>query len=181
MTDRTFWITKTNDLMPEGSYEFDADGKMNRNGLYAENGGLYYYVNNQLNYAGLIEIDGDYYYIRSNGQAVTGRTFWITKTNDLMAEGSYEFGADGKMLQQKDGIIREADGLYYYVNGKRTYGGLILVDGNYYYARSSGQVIANQTFWITKTNDLLPEGSYTFDENGVITNLPALFEQLSLS
>ena len=172
VTGRTFWITKTNDLMPEGSYEFDADGKMNRNGLYAENGGLYYYVNNQLNYAGLIEIDGAYYYIRSNGQAVTGRTFWITKTNDLMAEGSYEFGADGKMLQQKDGIIREADGLYYYVNGKRTYGGLILVDGNYYYTRSSGQVVANQTFWITKTNDLLPEGNYEFDENGVMINAP---------
>ena len=52
----------------------------------------------KLNYAGLIEINGSYYYVRTNGEVVHGRKYWITKTNGLMPEGSYEFDADGKMV-----------------------------------------------------------------------------------
>ncbi|MCH5184381.1 MAG: hypothetical protein J1E00_09425, partial [Oscillospiraceae bacterium] len=46
----------------------------------------------------LIQIDGDYYYVRSNGALVVSQTYWVTKTNGLLPEGSYEFGADGKMV-----------------------------------------------------------------------------------
>jgi hypothetical protein len=63
--------------------------------------------------------------------------------------------------------------MYYYENGKLAYGGLMLIDGDYYYAKSSGEVICGKSYWITKTNDLLPVGNYTFDENGVMTNPPA--------
>ena len=106
---RKYWITKTNGLMPEGSYEFDAEGKMinppklndpseKKDGIVSENGSLYYYKDGQLNYAGLIEIEGSYYYVRTNGEVVHGRKYWITKTNGLKAEGSYEFDDDGKMI-----------------------------------------------------------------------------------
>ena len=49
--------------LPEGTYSFDADGKL-KNGIVAENDSLYYYLNGALHYAGLIEIDGSYYYVR---------------------------------------------------------------------------------------------------------------------
>ena len=68
-----------------------------KNGLVAENGGLYYYVDGVLTYAGLIEIDGDYYYINSSCKAVTGR-YWVFKTNGLMDAGYYNFAEDGKMI-----------------------------------------------------------------------------------
>ena len=91
--------------MPEGSYTFADDGKMIipeepevKNGIVEENGSLYYYVDGKLTYGGLIQIDGDYYYVRGTGEAVHGRNYWITKTNDLMPQGSYTFADDGKMV-----------------------------------------------------------------------------------
>ena len=95
--------------MPEGSYTFDESGKMlnppvidpgaeAKNGIVAENGSLYYYKNGVLTYAGLIKIDDDYYYVRTSGEVVHGKKYWITKTNGLMPEGSYVFDESGKMI-----------------------------------------------------------------------------------
>ncbi len=173
-----YWITKTNGLMAEKSYEFDADGKMvmpdvTKNGIVAEEGSLYYYVNGERTYAGLIEIGGSYYYVKTNGEVVHGRSYWITKTNGLMGERSYTFADDGKMLDPqikqdnaKKGIVAEDGSLYYYVDGVRTYAGLIEIDGSYYYVKTSGEVVHGRKYWISKTNGLLKEGSYTFADDG---------------
>ena len=88
-----------------------------------------------------------------------------------MPEGSYTFADDGKMIipeepEVKNGIVEENGSLYYYVDGKLTYGGLIQIDGDYYYVRGTGKVVHGQKYWITKTNDLLPQGSYTFADDG---------------
>ena len=177
---RSYWITKTNGLMPERSYNFADDGKMTdpeirdtaKSGIVAENGSLYYYEDGLRTYAGLIEIDGSYYYVRTNGEVVHGRSYWITKTNGLMPERSYNFADDGKMTDPeirdtaKSGIVAENGSLYYYEDGLRTYAGLIEIDGSYYYVRTNGEVVHGRSYWITKTNGLMPERSYTFDENG---------------
>ena len=63
-------------------------------------------------------------------------------------------------------IVNENGTLYYYENGVKTYAGLICLDEEYYYVRSSGQLVVNATYWITKNNDLLPVGNYTFDAEG---------------
>ena len=173
-----YWITKTNGLMTEKSYEFGDDGKMvipdvTKNGIVAEDGSLYYYVNGERTYAGLIEIGGSYYYVKTNGEVVHGRSYWITKTNGLMGERSYTFADDGKMLDPqikqdnaKKGIVAEDGSLYYYVDGVRTYAGLIQIDGSYYYVKTSGEVVHGRKYWISKTNGLLKEGSYTFADDG---------------
>ena len=49
----------------------------------------------------------------------------------------------------------------------------MLMDGDYYYARSSGEILRNTTYWITKTNDLLPAANYTFGADGKMVNPPA--------
>ncbi len=69
-----------------------------KNGIVAENGSLWYYVDGQLNYAGLIQIGDDYYYVRTSGEVVHGRSYWCTKTNGLMDEKAYTFADDGKMV-----------------------------------------------------------------------------------
>ena len=175
-----YWITKTNGLMAEHSYEFAEDGKMlnpeikdtSKNGIVAENDSLYYYEDGIRTYAGLIEIDGSYYYVRTNGELVYGRSYWITKTNNLMGERSYTFADDGKMLDPqvkditKNGIVAEDGTLYYYVDGIRIYAGLIEIDGSYYYVKTSGEVIHGKKYWISKTNGLMKEGSYTFADDG---------------
>lgn len=204
MKGRTYWITVTNDLLPAGQYTFDDDGKMVnppvidpgpdpgpaepevKNGIVSENGSLYYYVDGVLTGAGLIQIDGDYYYVRtSTGEVVHGRTYWATATNDLLPSGQYTFADDGKMVdppvidpgpdpgptepEVKNGIVSENGSLYYYVDGVLTGAGLFRMDGDYYYAKTSnGEIVHGRTYWITKTNDLLPEKVYTFDEEGRI-------------
>lgn len=173
-----YWVGNTNGLdFACGYYDFDADGKMiipgeetEKNGIINENGTLYYYVNGERNYAGLFELDGNYYYANTYGVISTGR-YWISKTNGIMAEGFYDFAADGKMIiageePEKDGIIvSEDDGLYYYVNGERTYAGLFELDGDYYYANTFGKISTGR-YWISKTNDIMPAGFYDFDTDG---------------
>ncbi len=174
-----YWVTKTNDLLKAGWYEFGEDGKMiveteepeeKLNGIVEENGKLYWYVDGVKTYGGLMLIDGDYYYAKSNGQIVTGK-YWVTKTNDLLKAGWYEFGEDGKMIveteepEKLNGIVEENGKLYYYVDGEKTYGGLMLIDGDYYYAKSNGQIVTGK-YWVTKTNDLVKAGWYEFGEDG---------------
>ena len=180
---RSHWITKTNGLMSERSYQFAEDGRMidpeikdtGKDGIVQENDSLYYYRDGVRYYAGLIEIDGSYYYVRTNGEVVHGRSYWITKTNGLMGERSYQFAEDGKMINpeikdtSKDGIVQEDGSLYYYRDGVRYYAGLIEIDGSYYYVRTSGEVVHGRNYWITKTNGLMPEKSYAFDDNGRMT------------
>ena len=180
---RSHWITKTNGLMSERSYQFAEDGRMidpeikdtGKDGIVQENDSLYYYRDGVRYYAGLIEIDGSYYYVRTNGEVVHGRSYWITKTNGLMGERSYQFAEDGKMINpeiknlSKNGIVAEDGSLYYYRDGVRYYAGLIEIDGSYYYVRTSGEVVHGRNYWITKTNGLMPEKSYTFDDNGRMT------------
>lgn len=177
---QNYWISKTNGLLPEKSYTFDEDGRIllpdtSKNGIFAENDSLYYYKDGLLTYAGLVQIDGSYYYVGTNGEVVHSRTYWITKTNDLMPEKSYSFADDGKMQDpeikdnSKSGIVAEDGSLYYYVDGLRNYAGLIQIDGSYYYVKTSGEVVHGRTYWITKTNGLLPEKSYSFADDGKMT------------
>ena len=191
LTNTTYWITKTNDLLPVGNYTFAADGKMLnapvdepekpavKNEIVSENGKLWWYVDGVKTYGGLMLIDGNYYYARSSGEILTNVKYWITKTNDLLPAAYYEFGADGKMLnapviEPVKEIVSENGKLWWCVDGVKTYGGLMLIDGNYYYARSSGEILTNVKYWITKTNDLLPAAYYEFGADGKMLNAPVV-------
>ena len=207
---RAYWITVTNGLLPTGQYTFDADGKMVnppivtpdpdpspepgvKNGIVAENGSLYYYVDGVLTGVGLIRLNGDYYYVKtSNCEVVHGRSYWVTDTNGLLPAGSYTFGTDGKMINPpvvdptpdpdpepeptpdpdptpdvKNGIVAENGSLYYYEDGVLTGAGLIRLNGDYYYVKTSNcEVVHGRSYWVTDTNGLLPAGPYTFGADG---------------
>ena len=182
--NQSYWVSKTNGLLDEGIYSFDNEGRIvfpepeKKNGIIEENGSLYYYVDGVLNGAGLIQIDGSYYYVRtSNGEVIHGRSYWVTATNDLLPVGLYSFGSDGKMIDPpttgpdepvtKNGIVAERGSLYYYKDGVLTGAGLVEIDGCYYYVRSSnGEVIHGRSYWVTATNGLLPAGLYRFADDG---------------
>ena len=215
---RAYWITVTNGLLPAGQYTFDADGKMVnppivtpdpdpspepgvKNGIVAENGSLYYYVDGVLTGAGLIRLNGDYYYVKtSNCEVVHGRSYWVTDTNGLLPAGPYTFGTDGKMINPpvvdptpdpdpepeptpdpdptpdvKSGIVAENGSLYYYEDGVLTGAGLIRLNGDYYYVKTSNcEVVHGRSYWVTDTNGLLPAGPYTFGTDGKMINPPVV-------
>ena len=163
----TYYVTKTNGRKPAGYYTFDADGKMViKNGLVEENGDLYYYVDGAKTAAGLIEWDGNYYYIASNLKAVKDAKHYVfaDKANDLKSAGWYWFNADGTMYLE--GIREENGTKYYYKDGVKNYAGLIEISGDYYYVKSDCSVVCNRSYYVTKSNGLMPSATYTFGADG---------------
>ena len=134
-----------------------------KNGVYQEGGKTYYYVDGVKTGAGLVKVDGYYYYASTGGVCKTGK-YWVSRTNDLLKAGYYFFNEDGKM-DIKNGIYEEDGVTYYYVDGNRTGAGLVFVDGYYYYA-STGGVCKTGKYWVSRTNDMLKAGYYYFDETG---------------
>ncbi|MBQ6826104.1 MAG: hypothetical protein IJP34_05555, partial [Clostridia bacterium] len=111
----------------------------------------------------LIELDGEYYYVRTSGAVATGY-YYVNKPNGLLEAGFYTFDEDGKMIREtaKNGVV---DG-FYYIDGVIQEGaGLIELDGEYYYVRTSGAV-ATGYYYVNKPNGLLEAGFYTFGEDG---------------
>ena len=101
-TNKTTWVYKLNGHpFAEGNYRFDAEGKMILTTDVVDEGGtLYYYKDGRRTAgAGLVLVNGDYYYIDSAAKAVTSTTVKVDKTNNLLSKGTYYFGADGKLIQ----------------------------------------------------------------------------------
>ena len=108
--DKTHYVLNTNGMtysngvaVTAGNYSFDADGKMIvKDGLVD---GYYYEGNKAVPYKGLIEHEGNFYYVDAHGAIVKGMEFYVLNTNGLTYEngesiekGKYTFDADGKMI-----------------------------------------------------------------------------------
>lgn len=188
-----YWVPANELGIEAGLYSFDSNGFLVipepdpvKDGIYFENDAWYYYENGSIGYnKGLINTlvnwydadgnavwgEGGIVYVRSNGQLATG-SYYVTnlsnydQTVDVTVGTRLEFNEYGLMLTVKNGIV---DG-YYYENNQIVYGaGLIVIDGNYYYVRSNGQVVVGRDYWISNANDTgIKLGCYTFDENGVM-------------
>ena len=200
--NRTAWINHTNGLVPAGRYTFDNEGRMTnppvvepenpdqpegtvKNGIVAENGGLFYYVNNVLQKGvGTVKLTDEqgkefYIYVRSNGQLAVG-SFWVSDGNGLLEPGQYTFDVDGRYYKSEDapivpegknGIYLENGKYYYYVNGvmQKNVGVVKLTDENglvYYIYVSTYGNLATGNYWPTYRNDLLPRGSYDWGTDG---------------
>jgi len=199
-------VSRTNGLLPAGTYEFGADGKMVnvptdepggsdtpepevKNGLVTDDdGSVRYYVDGVATYAGLVQdAEGNYYYINSRLKAVVSCIYEIgaSRTNGLLPAGTYEFGADGKMVnvptdepggsdtpepEVKNGLVTDDDGsVRYYVDGVAIYAGLVQdAEGNYYYINSRLKAVVSCIYEIgaSRTNGLLPAGTYEFGADG---------------
>ncbi len=161
----SMYVWKTNGIELENlNCEFGADGKM-LNGLVERNGKKYYYEMGRPRMAGLVEVDGAYYFVDGKDGSVATGSVYVWQTNDLMDKDTYAFGADGKML---DGFVTVNGSLCYYENGKNGEVGLNYIDGYYYFIDYGGKVWTNGTFYVWDTNDLSIGMKYTFDKTGKI-------------
>jgi glucan-binding YG repeat protein len=147
---------------------------MIRNGFVTVNDVKYYVAyNGKITAAGLVEVDGEYYYARTNGVVATGK-YYVTRwsSTELKAqfgESYYYFDETGKMI--RNGFLT-VNNVKYYVgtNGKIAAAGLVEVDGEYYYARTSGAVATGKYYvnkWSTDTlRYRFPANNYQFDAEG---------------
>lgn len=158
--DRSYWITQTNGLSPAaGVYEFDKDGKMILNGWINDGSNTYYYVDG-VRAKGLTKIGDDYYFFnKSSGKLYKDATLWVADNEEYgFTGGMYYFDADGKMVipdmehgQKK--IVSDGGDLYLTIDGKRMTDGLYELDGEYYYAQSSGKLAVNKAVYASNKDE----------------------------
>ena len=185
----------------EGLYAFDHEtGKFlsDMTGIYTASNGDLYYVENGIAVAnkGLVRTFQDgghihYYYFGcgANGCTCSGDALyiaqknvrhWVEKRNGYLMKGGYTFGADGVIEHTENTNlcgIQTINGVKYYLtDGIKVPYGLDEVDGEYYYARSSGALVVNETYWVSasklngveRDGEPMKAGNYTFDEEGRI-------------
>ena len=159
----TRWVSKTNGLKPAGEYTFDAEGKLVvNNGI----GDGYYYVDGVKTNAGMVLINGNYYFATAGGKLKANETSWCSNNHGLLPAGDYRFDAEGKIIMDTE-LVDENGTLYYYQNGKRTgNAGMVMYNGDIYLVGDGAMVTKNVTRWVNKTNGLKPAGEYTFDAEG---------------
>ena len=168
-----YWVGANDLNVVPGLYAFDENGYMinpapaDKNGVFAEDGALYFYENGKRTYKGLIEYGDGIIYVTTSGKLATGK-YYVTKTDLIEGyePGFYFFDAEGYMeITTRNGIV---DGKFY-VDGQVQYGaGLIEYNDGMIYVKSNGQVVMDQAYWITNTNNLLPAGCYEFDSEGYL-------------
>ena len=160
---------------------FTANGK---DGLCIEGDDTFWIKDGQnVEFPGLIRIDVGtggathyhYYYFGEDGKAVKDGNYKVDKNNGLpLPCYKYAFDAEGIIIHDEDtskkGICEGDGSKFNYIDGVKVGEGLICVDEKYYYAKtSSGEIVMNQGYWITKTNDLPVAASmYHFDADGVM-------------
>ena len=96
LADGNYYISSDlmNGLLPAGKYLIK-DGKISlKNGMYEEDGNLYYYENNVRIIKGLfLADDGEYYYFSMNYKALKNGTYSLPAEmmNGLLPAGKYTF------------------------------------------------------------------------------------------
>ena len=177
-------------LVPNGATEearcvFDAEGVFQSDvtGVYTV-GTDTYWVNSGIieEYAGLkrvVKDDGEvnYYYFGEDGKAVKDCNYKVDKNNGLpLPCYQYRFDPNGIIEHDadtsKNGIAMADSGTdHYFIDGVKVGEGLLRIEGKYYYARTStGEIIKDRRYWISKTNNnyQIPCAMYYFDANGVM-------------
>ena len=168
------------DLVFGGVYTFNWNGNLCfYEGITNVNGVLRYYENARLMAGnGLTKVEDNYIYVRSNGELVVNREYYVP-ANDLgIAPGTYSFDSNGYLLNpvstDKNGVYFENDAWYYYENGKIGFNmGLIAYGDGYIYVRSNGKLATGEYYITNVTNDasgLFAAGmKVNFGDNGFAT------------
>ena len=174
-----------------GAYEFDENGVLVQNitGVFKDSktGTYHYAIDSVLQNCGLFEWNGNYYYARSNYSLVAGYSYYVPAVAGKFPAGSYEFNEDGTMVipgapeepgnpdnpdepaEKKNGIYEVNGKLGYYIDDVWQQGkGLIEWNGNYYYVKGNGTVVAGTDYYISTTNGLFAPGVYNFNEDGTM-------------
>ena len=163
--DRSYWISKTNDLpVAAGMYHFDADGVMQIAGFVEVNGDTYYYANCEL-VKGFTKIGKDYYFFNAgSGKMYKNADMWVGKNTYGVEPGMHYFGTDGVM--QINGFVTVGDDTYYYANCELVTGFTKISDDYYLFNGNSGKLYKDATMWVPANSYGIEPGMYYFGAEG---------------
>ena len=162
------------DPVPRKTFYFDEEGKMEvLNGIVE---GIYYENSVPVSYKGLVEQDGDFYYVIYGGKIVVGKNSYVKTTNGLtfpdgtpVPNKTFYFNEEGKM-EVLNGIV---DGIYYENSVPVSYKGLVEQDGAFYYVNYGGKIVVGKNNYVKTTNGLtfadgtpVPNKTFYFDDEG---------------
>ena len=177
--NRTYWVTKTNSLpIPEGSYQFDAQGRLQLDGWVTSGGRTYYYAGGA-KATGLTRVGDDWYlFNRANGNLYKDGTFWVNENEGGcgLAGGLYRFDAEGKMVIEASFVTVSVDGVartrYRYADGTYAKGLTKVGDDWYLFNRANGNLYKDGTFWVNEDEGGcgLAGGLYRFDAEGKLAS-----------
>ncbi len=172
LEDGKYYITEdmTNGLFPAGYYNIKDSKVEIKNGIYEEEGKLYYYVNNVKQKAGAVKIGDDIYYFSMKYYALEDGKYYITEdmTNGLFPAGSYLI-KDHK-IEIKNGIYEEDGKLYYYVNNVKQKAGAVKIGDDIYYFSMKYYALEDGKYYITEdmANGLFPAGEYIIKNHKIV-------------
>ena len=170
--NRSYWVTKTNGLpIKEGTYKFDADGRMIINGFVEYEGFTYYYDNGTLA-KGFTKIGDDYYIFNAtSGMMYKDANMWVGDNPYGIEGGMYYFNETGKMvlpdIENGEKKIVEKDGkLYLMIDKSFAPEGLYELDGDYYYVQANREVATDRAFYLYDSELKGGVGWYRFGSDG---------------
>ena len=114
-----------------------------------------------------VEIVGKKSYAQSSG-------YFFTGVQHMYNEGQryFVFDEDGVWLENYTGLYEYKGDTCYVKEGILMINpgpGLVYLDGDYYYfSTSTGAAVKGKSYFVTQTNGLLSQGTYTFDKDGKI-------------
>ena len=172
--DVTLWVGDNDYGIAGGYYYFQEDGTMyipDPNGpkeIVKENEKLYFIVDGVKQTNGLNELDGEYYYAKTNGELVVGTTVWVSQKNGLIPEKGNWYAFDGEGKMQQTGFVHASDGSYYYDELELALGFTKIGEEYYYFNKSSGKMYKDITLWVGDNDYGIAGGYYYFQEDGTM-------------
>ena len=96
-TGGRYYVGTTFCDLPAGNYNFDENGAM-LDGFVTIDGVKYYYRNGSCPAPGIIEVNGDYYFVTWNGKVITNQKFYVFAGNGYTIKMTYTFDENGKIV-----------------------------------------------------------------------------------
>jgi len=159
--------------LENGYYGVGADGYIIKDGFVTVSGKTYYF-NNYIRAKGFTKVGEKYYFFNAgNGTMMKDANLWVAGSNPYgFASGYYYFQADGSMyVPDPNGpkaVVEKNGKLYFTIDGVNQTNGLNELDGEYYYANTSGVLAVNAVVYMSKFNNLIAPGNgyFAFDGEG---------------
>ncbi|MBR5516070.1 MAG: hypothetical protein IKU52_07700, partial [Clostridia bacterium] len=177
--DATLWVGGDNAYGNKaGYYYFDAEGKLYSapvtgvKKVVKENGNYYFTIDGVKQVSGIYELDGEYYFAKSNGVLYANtNSVWVSAANAKAfggESGYYAVDAEAKLV--KTGFVYGNGYQYYYNNLERAKGFTKIGADYYFFNVSSGAMYKNTKLWVGAKNAYgVPSGYYYFGADGKST------------